>query len=337
MPDFKIHRIIKQVLPLLSPDLRNILREVTDITWQQTEEIRLREGRPLTLCGAAKELIISPRGHFVDPLEAYQVKLDDINTTLQLISNCSLYAFEEELRRGYLTVPGGHRVGIAGKAVLEKGQIKVLRHISSLNFRIAKEIRGIAERVLPYIIAPIGSKPCSSLIISPPQAGKTTLLRDLVRCLSNGMPEKKIRGHKVGLVDERSEIAGCFEGSPQLDVGIRTDVLDGAPKGEGMMLLLRSMSPEIIVSDEIGKEEDARSIEEMINAGVTVLASAHAHNIEELYYRPTIKKLLKQQVFRRIVVLGRSCGPGTLEKVQDPVGARTIYQNKDKRILGKKG
>jgi len=328
MPDSKVHRVNKQVFPLLAPGVRSILQEIDVNTWQKVEEIRLREGRPLTLCWSGGEAMLTSRGQVSGAGEAYRVKPDDLSLTLQLISNCSLYAFEEELRRGYLTVPGGHRVGLSGKAVLEKGSIKVLRNINSLNFRIAREIRGIANYVIPYLITSSRQKPWSTLVISPPQAGKTTLLRDLVRCLSDGMPEKKFRGFKVGLVDERSEIAGCFEGSPQMDVGVRTDVLDGAPKGEGMMLLLRSMSPEIIVTDEIGREEDASSIEEMINAGVTVIASAHASTPEELYYRPTIKRLFNQHVFHRMVVLGRSRGPGTLELVQDPVRERNLYQPK---------
>ncbi len=317
-------RATEQVLPLVAPRVREILKRLDDKTWGKIEEIRLREGGPLQLCRAGGELMLSPAGEPADAGRAYRVEEEDITLTLQLVSKCSLYAFEEELRRGYLTVPGGHRVGLSGKAVLEKGYIKVLRHLSSMNFRIAREVPGTAEKVLPYLRAPQGGGIFSTLIISPPQAGKTTLLRDIVRCLSDGVPGLRIKPRKVGLVDERSEIAGCFEGSPQLQVGKRTDVLDSAPKGEGMMLLLRSMSPEVMATDEIGREEDAAAVEEMVNAGVTVVTSAHASYLEELYHRPSIRRLLEQEVFPRILVLSRSRGAGTIEQVFDPVSEKNI-------------
>ena len=319
-------RVAAQVLPLLAQRPREILKSVEPETWEKVEEIRLREGGALHLCWSGGEILLSPQGEPVERARAYRVNLEDINLTLQLISNCSLYAFEEELRRGYLTVPGGHRVGLSGKAVLDKGSIKVLRHISSLNFRVAREVKGIAEKVLPYLVSPREKKVFSTLVVSPPQAGKTTLLRDMTRCLSRGGIPPGFPGAKVGLVDERSEIAGCFEGSPQLDVGWRTDVLDGAPKGEGMLLLLRSMSPEVVVTDEIGREEDAVALEEMMHAGVSVLSSAHASRPEELYRRPCIKRLLERSVFGRLLVLSCRKGAGTVEYILEPSSGKYLFR-----------
>lgn len=358
--------VLEQLIPLMSPALREVLAKVDCKMWDQVEEIRLREDRPLMLNWTGGEVVLNRKGRVVSAKEAGQacmVSREDIERTLQLISNCSLYAFEEELRRGYMTVPGGHRIGLCGKAVVEKGRIKLLHYVSSLNFRIAREIKGGGEKIIPYLVdkhrcaggagyetkrvmagygnglagaSPTGRRLTVSsgdhrifhtLVISPPQGGKTTLLRDLARCLSEGMPGKGISGFKIGLVDERSEIAGCYRGVPQMNVGTRTDVLDCAPKAEGMMMLLRSMSPEIIITDEIGREEDADAIVEVINAGITVIASAHAAHTGDLSRRPSLQKLLDQKVFRRIVILGRSRGVGTVEKIIDP-------ENKNKAVYG---
>lgn len=340
--------VSEQLIPLLSPLLRDLLSKVEPGLWNQVEEIRLRERRPLALNWTGGEALLDEDGLVVPHREAenaYIVSRDDMDKTLQLISNCSLYAFEEEMRRGYLTIPGGHRIGLCGEAVMDRGRIKFLHHISSLNFRIARQIKGVGLKVIPFLMDKMPADPpvrggdkdrrrrgsgikvgiCHTLIISPPQGGKTTLLRDLARCLSDGFPEKGIAGFKIGLVDERSEIAGCYEGVPQMDVGMRTDVLDCAPKAEGMMLLLRSMSPEIIITDEIGREEDAEAIEEVINAGITVITSAHAAHPGELSRRPSLHRMLGQGVFRRIVVLGRSRGVGTVEKIIDPVTDKVVF------------
>lgn len=335
--------VMEQLVSLMAPGLRGILINVETELWNRVEEIRLRENCPLLLNWTGGEAIIAHSGETVSPgeaPEAYHVRREDLERTLQLISNCSLYAFEEEMRRGYLTVPGGHRIGLCGKAVIEGGRIKLLHYISSLNFRIARQINGGALRIIPFLMDKsrngAGDQSgkssfkkagiCHTLIISPPQGGKTTLLRDMARCLSNGFPGRGITGFKIGLVDERSEIAGSYEGVPQMDVGARTDVLDCGPKAEGMMMLLRSMSPEIIITDEIGRDEDAEAIEEVINAGITVIASAHAAYFEELMRRPSLKRLLDQRVFRRVVVLGRSRGVGTVEQIIDPVTGKVVYK-----------
>lgn len=245
------------------------------------------------------------------------VEKEDLEKTMQIISQNSLYALEEEIKNGFITLPGGHRVGMAGQVVLEKGRVKTLKHISCLNFRCGREVKGAANALLPYLISGRGGRPYHTLLVSPPRGGKTTLLRDIVRQLSNGIPALGFEGVTVGLVDERSEVAGCYQGVPQRDVGIRTDVLDRCPKAEGMIMLLRSMSPQVIAVDELGRPEDREAVEEALNAGVTVITTAHGFSLSDLARRPVVRELIERQVFERIVILGRSQGPGTIEAVWD--------------------
>lgn len=310
--------VLKEVAQFMAPRLQKIICSVDPEAGIKVEEVRVRENRPLILNWSGGEVMLDERGRPSSLLGSFCPDREDIHRTLQLLSDCSIYAFEEELRLGYLTIPGGHRVGLCGETVVDKGKIKLLRRITSLNFRIAREITGVGDRVVPYLVDNRARKVYNILIISPPQGGKTTLLRDICRIFSNGVRELGGKSFKIGLVDERSEIAGCFNGVPQLNVGVRTDVLDGAPKAEGMMMLLRSMSPEIILTDEIGREEDALAVEEVINAGVAVITSAHASHPEELIQRPSLNRLLGMGVFQRVVVLGRSRGVGTVEYILDP-------------------
>jgi stage III sporulation protein AA len=291
----------KQVLPYLPVAVRGILAALSG----EVEEIRLRAGQPLLVQAGDGEL--TPGGYIVSSV--------DIQSVLMLMTEHSLYARDEELRRGYLALPGGHRVGFAGRTVVENGIVKLLRDISGVNIRIAREVKGAGLKVLPRIYCSREKLVRHTLIVSPPQAGKTTLLRDLVRLLSRGDPVAGRPGFKVGVVDERSEIAGCYGGRPQLDLGPRTDVLDGCPKAEGMMMLIRSMSPQVVVTDELGRPDDIRAVEEVISSGAAVLATAHGRTIDELIKRPGLAGLFAHNLFELVVVLSRRNGPGTVEAV----------------------
>jgi len=306
--------LTQQILPLLADRLRQALSSVAPGVLETLEEIRVRVGRPLHLVVGDGEVF----------LPQAVVTAADFRATLELITGSSLYALEEELRNGYITLPGGHRVGLAGRAVLENGRVRTLKHLSGLNFRVSREFPGAATDVLD-VIWPIGAgssapaeRPMSALIVSPPRAGKTTVLRDLARLLSTGGPGRP--GLKVVIVDERSEIAGCFEGLPQKDVGPRTDVLDACPKAAGMMMALRSLGPEVLVADEIGRPEDAAAIHEAVNAGVTVVSSAHGASLEEIRRRPAIREIIAGGAFGRYVFLGRRPAPGTVVAVLDGAG-----------------
>jgi stage III sporulation protein AA len=240
---------------------------------------------------------------------------DEWERAVQLVTESSIYALEEELRNGYVTLPGGHRVGLVGRTVLEGGRIRTQRDLSGMNFRIARQVIGAADPLMPYLVDRTTRRPRSLLVVSSPALGKTTLLRDIARQLSSGVPAMGGRGWKVGVVDERSEIAACCDGVPQNDVGPRSDVLDACPKAEGMAIMVRSMSPEVIVTDEIGIADDARAIEEARRSGVAVIASAHARDLEDAAARPVLRDIMASGVFDIVAVLGRSLGLGTIESV----------------------
>ncbi|MGB9809072.1 MAG: stage III sporulation protein AA, partial [Caldanaerobacter sp.] len=226
----------------------------------------------------------------------------------------SLYAFEEEIKSGYITLKGGYRVGLAGECIVEDKGIKIIKNVSGFNYRVSKEVKGVAEEIIKYLVDS-SEEVYNLLIISPPQCGKTTLLRDVARTLSNGF--MGVSGKKVCIIDERSEIAGCYNGIPQLDVGIRTDVLDRCPKAHGMIMAIRSMSPQVVVTDEIGREEDIEALRHVLNAGVKIITTVHAKNIEDLKKRPYLKDLVEGKYFERYIILSKRFGAGTIEEILD--------------------
>lgn len=280
---------------------RRIREKLKETELEGVQEIRLRSGRPVFLKEAGKSRF----------LDETPLTTADIRETVSLLSAYSLYAFEEELRQGYLTIEGGHRVGFCGKAVLEQGEIRTLKQINALNIRIAGEQKGWGEKILPFLME--GEAFCHTLIVSPPGCGKTTLLRDLVRCLSEGL-------RTVGVVDERGEIAPLRDGMPQMDVGPCTDVLEGCPKAKGMVLLLRSMSPDIIAVDELGRAEDISALEEVLNAGVRIIATAHGSDFDDIRQRPQLGTLVERRIFERYLFLSNRKGVGTLEEIRDRNG-----------------
>ncbi len=307
--------IKKHLLQVCSPTLKKILTQISPQQFEEIEEIRIRSYKPLLIKHRKGEDFLTVRGKWTKfPEEGYSCVMEDITLTLELMSDYSLYAFEEEIKNGYITLLGGHRVGLTGKVIVEKGQVKALRYISGLNIRISHEKIGCADSIIPYLLCETSIY--HTLIVSPPGCGKTTLLRDIIRQISNGI-SSRCSGLTVGVVDERSEIAGCYQGIPQKDIGIRTDVLDGCPKVEGMMMLLRSMAPQVIAVDEIGHEKDIYAIENVLNAGCKIICTVHGNSIEDLQQKPVLSTLLKKNIFERIIFLSHRQGPGTLEKIID--------------------
>ena len=259
------------------------------------QEIRIRIEKPVIVIDEAGEHVLK-----------YIVSSEDVKYILQRISNYSLYACEEDIRQGFITIKGGHRVGLAGECVMEDGKIKTIKNISSLNIRICKEIKGCSKEIIECIYN--DKKIYNTMIISPPKCGKTTILRDIARVLSE-------KGKKISIIDERSEVAACYHGVPQMDVGIRTDVLDNCLKSEGMIMAIRSLSPEVIVCDEIGTIKDVEALYMAFNSGVNIIVTIHGDSIEDLYNRKVFTEIINNNILKRVVILGTSKGVGTIEKV----------------------
>lgn len=307
------------LLKMFPEEIRKRIVQIPD-WFEQVQEIRLRVGGPLLIQYGNREFFVrSDRGGLCkDQKEAYQVSPKQIRETLEHMASYSLYAFEEEIRQGYLTIPGGHRIGIAGKTIVQSGEIRSMKFLSFLNIRLAHEVLGCADEVLPYLFDQDQKKLFNTMILSPPRGGKTTLLRDLVRQISDG--SSQMDGVTVGLVDERSEIAACYQGVPQNDVGIRTDVLDACPKAHGMMMLIRTMAPRVVAVDEIGSRMDMEAVEYAMNCGCLVIATVHGNGMEDIRKKPVLDRMIQEKWFDRYLILKHTMTDGMTATVCDAEG-----------------
>lgn len=324
-------KVLEQIMAIFPLGIRERL-QASDLALHHAEELRLRAGRPLFLVAGGGEWYLEKasgkwrRSMYSDQLDeqsVYFVSPREIKETIEYMSRYSLYAYEDELRQGFLTIQGGHRIGLAGQAVLEQQQIKTLKYLSFLNIRIARQVIGCADPLLPYLY---GEQLYSTLIISPPGCGKTTLLRDLIRQVSTGWAgEGRLReGMNVGVVDERGELAACYQGVPQHSLGYRTDVLDCCPKAEGILMLIRSMAPRVVAVDEIGGKNDVAAIRYSKNCGCILLATIHGSSYEDIMEKPEVAELIKEKAFSRFVVLKRAETPGRISALLDGQG-RSIW------------
>ena len=276
---------MEQICRVFPEELRVQLEQLSPKVWAELEEIRLRPGQPVRLRGRER----------VDLL-AGELTREELEQILRLASRCSVHAVLPQLRQGFLTLPGGHRLGVCGSVVLREGEIHAIEPVSSLNLRVARQMRGVAESLMDRLCP--GGRFRSTLILAPPGAGKTTLLRDVIRCLSDGtgcLP------HRVGLADERGEVAALRRGSPQLCVGENTDVMDGCPKSRALMLLLRGMNPQVLCADEITAREDIEAMAMAAGCGVELLCTAHGGSRADLERRGLYRTLVEQGVFRYLL------------------------------------
>ena len=292
-------RRYEQAAELLPPRLRRLALELPDVQKERVEEFRLRVRAPLTVSTAEGEQSVCPEGRDI------LVTREDLEQMVSGVTEFSRYASVETLRQGYLSVRGGFRIGVCGTAVLRDGAVCNVKDFSSLAVRIVREQIGIGERFVPNMFDDAG-RFRSTLILSAPGGGKTTLLRDLVRCLSLGMGG--YRSLRVAVVDERSEVAMCFHGQPQMELGAKTDVLDGCPKALGIPMLLRAMTPQVIAVDELSSRADVEAVCRAANCGVGLLATAHAESVEELRRKEIWKELFGAEVFKTVICINCSGG-----------------------------
>ena len=283
-------REFEQAAAVLPPELRQQALALPAQERERAEELRLRCGWPMAA--------VFPEGEV--PLGGRKIVTQDLELLLEIASRASVHAVLSQLREGYLTIEGGHRLGLCGTAVLENGQMRNLRSLSSVSIRIARQHPGAALPLLSGLME--GGRLCSTLIAAPPGMGKTTLLRDLVRCISDGDGTPPLR---VGLADERGEVAALYGGVPQLRVGRRTDVIEGCPKAQGVMLLLRAMNPQVLAMDEITAPEDVAALLTAAGCGAVLLATAHGEG-DELTRRPLYRTMLEERIFQRVVSIQRT-------------------------------
>ncbi len=305
-----------ELIKIFSRKIREILANAS-LNFDKVQEIRLRVQAPLLLVMDNREYYVTENGRLSSQRkEAYVVSQEELKETMEHISRHSLYAFEEEVKQGFLTIQGGHRIGLAGKAILDERGIRTIKYISFLNIRLAHQIIGCADRIMPYLYE--NKEVLHTLIISPPRCGKTTLLRDVIRQLSNGVGSQK--GVNVGVVDERSEIGACFHGAPQNDLGIRTDILDCCPKAKGMMMMIRTMSPRVIAVDEVGSREDLDAMEYVMNCGCKLVATVHGNSVEDMLQKPVLQRLIQEKRFERYILLDNQKEIGHLGGIFDSRG-----------------
>lgn len=271
---------------------------------QNITEIRLRTKCKVILICGKNEMVLNC---IITPKTILDILLN--------VSKNSIYAIQNDINNGFVVIRGGHRIGISGEVVYVDDKIKNIKNICSLNIRVARQIYGCADLVLPKIIS--GNTFLNTLIVSPPGCGKTTLIRDIIRQISNGIPSLNFKGKNVALIDERGEIASVYEGIPSLDVGIRTDIMSNVNKASGMKMMIRSMAPDIIATDEIGKKEDIIAIKEAILSGVKVIFTMHGDSIKSILKNENIKELLNLNIFSKIILLSNGKIPGIIEKVYD--------------------
>ncbi len=286
---------ISELLSYFTSNVGNLIRNTiskNERILDELQEIRIRCERPIILKLRNCEIVIE-----------YNVNQNEILTTLERLCNNSIYAYKNQICEGFITVKGGHRVGITGTAVMENGKIINVKYITSLNFRIAREVLGCSLKILDKIIDVKDNSINNTLIVSPPGKGKTTILRDVIRNISNGISDLGFRGKTCGVVDERGELAAMYHGVPQNDIGLRTDVIENVSKAKGMKMLIRSMAPEVIACDEIGSKEDVEAIKEATISGVKGIFTVHGSSLEEIKLNKDINELIENKQIEKIIFL----------------------------------
>ncbi|WP_085833313.1 stage III sporulation protein AA [Clostridium merdae] len=312
--------------------LRPVLAALPAHLQESVQEIRMRVNLPLSVFNGVQSFFVTGNGISRKAEDGIPVFREDMEETFRCLCNYSVYTHQNEIRNGFLTIKGGHRVGVCGTAVLEEGQVTGLRDISSFNIRIARQISGAADEILALLGEEIVR---GVLLAGAPSTGKTTILRDLARQLAGGgaLPPRKIT-----VVDERGELAGVYRGDAQNDLGCCCDILDGYPKSQGILQAIRALSPEVILCDELGSEKETAAVEEVVNAGVSLIVSVHAAEAGELLRRRQIRRLMETGAFHTVVLLDCAARPGKIKGIykvgellgqinRDSIGHGSLYSS----------
>ena len=284
---------LAEVAAVLPVPLAKRLDGLRENEWQCVEELRLRRGYPMSVLLTDGER----------PVGGGAITERDLRDVLEAASRASVHTVLDQVKRGFLTLRGGHRIGLCGTVNHHDGEIRSLRYLSSLSIRVARAVEGQANGLIPQIVE--HGQFQNTLILGAPGSGKTTLLRELIRILSDGHGTRPFR---VGVADERGEIAALWQGEPQFRVGRRTDILDGCPKSEALLMLLRGMNPQILAVDEITHPNDITALLEAAGCGAGLLATAHGESLSDLKRRPVYRAMLQEGIFQRAVLLFREGG-----------------------------
>lgn len=302
----------RQAVTALSPPIAALLEKAPLMLRLHAQEVRLRVGRPLALFDGRAHIFLDGEGRPAAPEQGYRISRQELAACFRSLCGYSIHSHQGQLNEGYVTVQGGHRAGICATAVYEDGVLQAMRDVSSINLRIAREVRGIADELL---VRQLGGQLYSTLLAGPPASGKTTLLREMARQYASGLTG---RCYKVTVIDERGEIAAVSGGVPQNDLGWCTDVLDGVDKPTGILMATRALSPQLLVVDELGTLREVEAMLEGVNSGVKLLVTVHAADRAQLLRKTQVQRLLQAGVLERILLLCADGPPGRVAEMIDP-------------------
>lgn len=289
----------QQVTTALPKELHQYLLDLPETIQTSVKEISLRSQKPITIVTFNGNYFPKSEGGYAKhfPMKPFILTNEMLFECIKVLTEYSLHSYKNDINAGFFTIKGGHRVGVVGSCVYDEinpKKINSIKEISSLNIRIARQVKGVATSLVKEIFS---QNITSTLIVGPPATGKTTLLRDISLCISN------MCSSKVALIDERGELASVYQGIAQNDVGVLTDVYDGYKKSDGMNFAIKTMSPDVILIDEVSMQSDMDSIRSSLNSGVAVIATTHAKNERELLSKKSLYRLLQEGSFEYIIYL----------------------------------